>query len=165
MKILILSDTHRSLSNASDIIRRLRGKIDFVFHLGDHDSDAENLSYEFEYVPFEYISGNCDWGAHHPREKELMILGKKIFLCHGHNHGVKRGVNALEKLMMDKGYDIILFGHTHIPYLGKTGDKLIMNPGSIAKPRSEEGETYGIIEITQQGKIEGNIVKYQKRIN
>ena len=40
MKILVLSDTHAYLENARAVLARLQGKVDAVFHLGDHDDDA-----------------------------------------------------------------------------------------------------------------------------
>ena len=43
MKILVLSDTHAYLENARAVLARLQGKVDAVFHLGDHDDDAVAL--------------------------------------------------------------------------------------------------------------------------
>lgn len=43
MKLLILSDTHRSLGFAYDAIEKEHS--DAVVHLGDHLTDAEDLSF------------------------------------------------------------------------------------------------------------------------
>lgn len=43
MKLLILSDTHRSLGFAYDAIEKEHP--DAVVHLGDHLTDAEDLSF------------------------------------------------------------------------------------------------------------------------
>ena len=55
MKILVLSDTHAYLENARAVLARLQGKVDAVFHLGDHDDDAVALQQEFPKLNIEHI--------------------------------------------------------------------------------------------------------------
>ncbi len=49
--------------------------------------------------------------------------------------------------------DILLFGHTHVPYTAYDDGMYIMNPGSIGYTG-----TYGIVDITPSG-IMTNIIK------
>ena len=58
MKLLVLSDTHRSLGFAYDAIEKERP--DAVLHLGDHLTDAEELSFACQEPDFYYVPGNCD---------------------------------------------------------------------------------------------------------
>ena len=46
MKLLILSDTHRSLGFACEAIEKEAP--DAVIHLGDHLGDAEDLSFAYQ---------------------------------------------------------------------------------------------------------------------
>ena len=36
-------------------LRGCKGKVDAVFHLGDHDDDAVALQQEFPKLPFHYV--------------------------------------------------------------------------------------------------------------
>lgn len=64
----------------------------------------------------------------------------------------------------ERNADIIIFGHTHVPYLEIGRDMAVMNPGSLTYPR-QEGRlpSYIILEIDENGKISGEI-KYIKKI-
>ena len=46
MKLLVFSDSHGWLENARNVLRRIGGRMDMVCHLGDYDSDAEELQKE-----------------------------------------------------------------------------------------------------------------------
>ena len=70
-----------------DVIRR--EKPDYVFHLGDHDSDAEDLRREFTMLPISGVRGNCDWHSDAPLTLTVLLGGHRFFLCHGHTYGVK----------------------------------------------------------------------------
>ena len=52
--------------------------------------------------------------------------------------------------------DVVMFGHTHVPYLEKTDDLILLNPGSISKPRTRMSQfpTYTVMEIREDGKID-----------
>ena len=87
--------------------------------------------------PLYYVYGNCDVegfckGFSH--EKTFEAFGKTIFIHHGHK--------AWQ--MTDKA-DIIIQGHTHLPQLEEKGNRIFMNPGSIALPRNSLA-TYGILD-------------------
>ena len=56
------------------------------------------------------------------------------------------------------GADILIFGHTHIPYLEKEEDVILLNPGSLALPKQQppqatlaviKGETIKIITLNE----------------
>ncbi len=137
--ILIISDTHKNISNAIDVI--VRKTPDYVFHLGDLADDADELKHIFPEKEIIGVCGNCDWSSftNEPDERMLDIDGVKILMCHGHKYNVKNGVSQYACIARDKGADIALFGHTHIPLLDNMGDVLLLNPGTV--------NTYGWIEI------------------
>ena len=88
MKILVLSDTHAYLENARAVLAQLQGKVDAVFHLGDHDDDAVALQQEFPKLPFHYVKGNNDYRVDTPSQKLVRLGGKTLLLTHGHKQRV-----------------------------------------------------------------------------
>lgn len=138
-KILVISDTHKNISNAIDVISR--EKPDYVLHLGDHADDADELKHIFPEADVIGVCGNCDWASFYsaPLERMLDIDGVKILMCHGHTYSVKQGIGGYVAAATVKGAHIALFGHTHKPMLENNGNMIIMNPGTVS--------TYGIIEI------------------
>ena len=93
MKLLILSDTHRSLGFACEAIEKEAP--DAVIHLGDHLGDAEDLSFAYQDPDFYYVPGNCDYAPTVPQMLTLEFDGVRIFATHGHLFGVKRELTAL----------------------------------------------------------------------
>ena len=138
-KIIVISDTHKNISNAIDIISRHNP--DYVLHLGDHADDADEIRYIFPETDVIGVCGNCDWSSltNAPVERMIDIDGVKILMCHGHTYSVKQGIGGYVAAATVKGAHIALFGHTHIPMLENTGRMIIMNPGTV--------RTYGMIEI------------------
>lgn len=141
MKILVLSDSHRNLPPMETAV--LTEKPDQIIHLGDHESDAENLSRFFPQIPVCSVAGNCDMFAYGPRYKLVTFAGKKLFLTHGHFYGVKMGLEHLVNTALTAGADACLFGHTHRPYYAQAEGMLVINPGSVGMG----ARTYGVLTI------------------
>ena len=150
-KILIISDTHKNISNAVDIIEV--HKPDYVLHLGDHIDDADDLKHIFPRTEVIGVCGNCDWATSlmSPTERMLDIGGVKVFMCHGHTYSVKSGIEHFVSVARGKGAGIALYGHTHIPLLDNRGDIIVMNPGTV--------NTYGLIEI-KNGKADARMCAF-----
>ncbi len=159
MKIGVLSDSH---GNRNSLIKALKkmGKVDVIFHLGDFVKDSEHIG-NFHQGHIYVVGGNCDCfvNANAPSELEVDIGGKKVFATHGHKYRVKNGLNTLYYKGIEIGADIILFGHTHNSQIIKVDDMVMMNPGSISRPRNAQRSTYGIIEI-ENGNIKPGIFEF-----
>ena len=153
VKYLVISDTHNFISNAVELIEKL--KPDYCIHLGDMIQDCEELEYIFPRQKFIFVKGNNDWAKNsmYPDDRFFELEGKKFFLCHGHKFHVKSGTDYLKSHAKSLGADIVLFGHTHVRHLECDGDMFIMNPGSISG--------YGIINI-ENGRVTTQIKKYEK---
>ena len=104
MKLLILSDTHRSLGFACEAIEKEAP--DAVIHLGDHLGDAEDLSFAYQDPDFYYVPGNCDYAPTVPQMLTLEFDGVRIFATHGHLFGVKRELTALADAARERGAQI-----------------------------------------------------------
>ncbi len=153
MKIGIISDSHGKRTALAKAINRL-GKVDIIFHLGDLYTDAIYIENTFN-LHTVYVRGNCDFSQEADIFKEIELNGKRFFLTHGHMYRVKWGIQYLQQAASGGKYDIVLFGHTHIPQVFFDRGVLFMNPGSSADPRAGKKPTVGTIEI-----LHGRIVPY-----
>ena len=108
MKILVLSDTHAYLENARAVLARLQGKVDAVFHLGDHDDDAVALQQEFPKLPFHYVKGNNDYRVDTPSQKLVRLGGKTLLLTHGHKQRVYWNYDTISYWAEEQGADVVL---------------------------------------------------------
>jgi putative phosphoesterase len=148
MKIIVFSDSHRDVDTM--IIATNYEKPDMIIHLGDYVGDAIKLREAFPDIPIKMVKGNGDITTHYKNEEILVINGKKILLTHGHRHSVKMGVSRLVTYGLYSEADIILFGHTHFPYLQQYNDAWVMNPGRSVNIPGINGKTsYGLVTFKE----------------
>ena len=153
MKVLIVSDTHRKDDNLERIIEE-EAPFDMLIHLGD----AEGSEYLIEDwvdkdCQLEMVKGNNDFFSDLPREEEIDIGGYKAFITHGHPYYVSLDSEYIREEGAARKVDIVMFGHTHRPYLKKFGDITVLNPGSLAFPRQEGRKgSFMILEMDENGK-------------
>ncbi len=143
IRIIVFSDTHKCIEPCIQAINNIKD-IDMIIHAGDHWSDARELESIFPDIPVKYVKGNCDF-AMAPIEELVEVRDKKIFITHGHMYNVKQEherYETIKKRGIELSADIVVFGHTHIPYNENSGKITIINPGSVKYTRN-----YGIIEI------------------
>ena len=156
MRILIVSDTHGRHGNLDAALEK-EGKIDMVLHLGD----IEDEEYYFEAIaewPYHIVSGNNDYFSRLPKEKEIQIGKYKIWMTHGHNYYVSMNTQRIRDAARARSVDIVMFGHTHRPYLDVTEKPIVLNPGSISYPRQEGRQaSYIIMEIGPDGEAKFQI--------
>ena len=146
MKLLVMSDSHR-------IMKHMRYAVDIaapdaIIHLGDHISDALELSRQFPLITFYMVNGNCDVHSAGKNELLLELGGAVVFVTHGHKYGVKTGQSALINAARDKGATLALFGHTHKALLEQApGGLWVMNPGQMMRHDSIVPASYGVVTI------------------
>lgn len=153
MRILIVSDTHRRHAGFDEALE-IAGRIDCLIHLGD----VEGGEYYIEQragCPCYIVAGNNDFFSSLPREQELILEGKRIFITHGHGYYVSMGPERLIEEARERKADVVMFGHTHKPYLERLDDLIVLNPGSLSYPRQEGRQpSFMIMEIKKSGEIE-----------
>ena len=159
MKILVLSDTHSYLDNARAVLKRIGGKMDMVFHLGDHDADALELQREFPALPFHYVKGNNDYLIDTPATKMVRAGGKAFLLTHGHKQRVHWNPDSIAYWAEEQGADVVVFGHTHMPVCDDDGRVMLFNPGSLSLPRGGSMPSFGVLSV-ENGRVEGAIMEY-----
>ena len=137
MKLLVLSDSHSGRSFMRLCIEKI--KPDAIVHVGDYESDGEVVQSENPGVPFYQVPGNCDYGfgSVFSAIRIENIGGIRVFMTHGHRHGVKSGTERLIADGRSEEAQLILYGHTHIPDCHpEPGGIWVVNPGSC---RSYDG--------------------------
>ena len=83
VRIVAVSDTHGRLSPLERVAERVRD-CDLLVHLGDGVAEAHELQLFYPDRRIVCVRGNGDWSSAEPETKELIIGGKRLFLCHGH---------------------------------------------------------------------------------
>ena len=150
MKILVVSDTHGRHENLEEIMRQA-GRIDAMIHLGDAEGCEEYIR-ELAGCPLSIVAGNNDFFSDLDREEELQIGKYKVLITHGHYYYVAMGLEDLRKEALGRGMDIVMFGHTHRPYLNSSKGVTMLNPGRVSYPRQEGHKpSYALMEIDEEG--------------
>lgn len=159
MRIVVLSDTHMPRT-ASDLPRGVYEEIvksDMIIHAGDF-VEIEILKKIRELKPVKAVCGNMDSQAirNELKAKEIIEAGKfKIGLIHG--YGAPAGL--VDTVASEfTGVDAVVFGHTHSPVNMLKDGVLFFNPGSPTDTVFAKVNSFGILEITDDG-INGKIIK------
>ena len=139
MKILIVSDTHGRHS-AFDKALKEAGKIDALVHLGDTEGGEDYIEAVCG-CPAYVLAGNNDFFSDNLREMEVVFGTKKAFMTHGHYYYVSLGPERIIEEGKMRNADIVMFGHTHKPFLEMIDGMIVLNPGSLSYPRQENGSS------------------------
>ena len=146
MKILIVSDTHGRHS-AFDKALKEAGKIDALVHLGDTEGGEDYIEAVCG-CPAYVLAGNNDFFSDNLREMEVVFGTKKAFMTHGHYYYVSLGPERIIEEGKMRNADIVMFGHTHKPFLEMIDGMIVLNPGSLSYPRQEGRKgSYIMMEI------------------
>ena len=148
MKILVISDTHRN----TDMFRKAldnHPEIEHIFHLGDLNSDVEQVRNSYPNKKFYCVCGNNDFISEYAQTGIQVLGGRTIYYTHGHLQRVHSNLSTLVSQAKQYNADIVLFGHTHVALAEQIDGVHIFNPGSASRPRQGE-KSYGIIELGEE---------------
>jgi putative phosphoesterase len=86
------------------------------------------------------------------KDATLTFNSKTIRFVHGNtriiNEYLKENSKEADEVMSDLVEDILVCGYTHIPYAKYYGEKLLINAGSVGKPKTNNpNANYIIIDI------------------
>ncbi|MBR6329667.1 MAG: metallophosphoesterase [Lachnospiraceae bacterium] len=161
MKILVMSDSHRDNIKMRQVIERER-PFDMVIHCGDIEG-GEYFLERLADCTVKIVSGNNDFFSDLDSELEFTVMDRRFWVTHGHYYYVSMSPERIEHEAVSRGVDVVLFGHTHRPYIHESRGVLAINPGSVAFPR-QEGRipTYAVMEIDEDGRIKAEIRELSK---
>ncbi len=151
MRIGIISDTHRFTAAIDKAIPYLK-YCDLIVHAGDNIDDSYYIEAATD-VPVVAVKGNCDFYSDPGKDEEIfMVEDKKVFVCHGHNYGIKYTLCDLLEKALDSDIDIVIFGHSHVPCYEEREGVIFINPGSTSLPRGGSSKGLGILDV-EDGEI------------
>ncbi len=163
MRIGVLSDTHLVSPNPrlEYILEELLGSDDIVLHAGDIVSGK--VLDRLEERGVLAVCGNMDdseVARAVPQIRIIPVAGIRIALIHG--WGGKRGLEErLATRLKPDNPDIIVYGHSHVPYWGEVQGTMMFNPGAVSSPYADGG-TVGRIEIVD-GKVDATFLTIDGR--
>jgi putative phosphoesterase len=150
--LLVISDTHGSTESLTAVLHwaqrhRQAGALAF---LGDGAGDlSQALAWTRFEAPWMAVQGNGDYDARLPSSGILDFAGRRFFLTHGHRYALSDGFGVLAAAAKSQGAGAALFGHTHFPFWEEYGGLLLLNPGSLGRPRSAVGSSFATIECPE----------------
>ena len=142
-RIAVVSDSHGQIENLSQFADRL-GQVDALYHLGDHAEDAKEIAARLN-CGYVAVRGNCDPFSPAPLTDTVDWHGKRILLMHGLT---VMGRLHLLYAAKEANANAVLFGHSHVPSIETVEDVLLLNPGSLSRPRTVKGPSVAVIELS-----------------
>lgn len=158
----VISDTHGDVV-AWEKALEVFGPVDLIVHAGDvlyHGPRnplvqgyrppelAERIN--SSPVPVLIARGNCDAEVDQlvlewPIQSSMVLVQTphlRLIASHGHRW------DKVEMVELARRYraDVFVFGHTHVPVLEEVEGIILLNPGSPALPKGQEGPTVGLIQ-------------------
>ena len=156
MRILVISDTHGELKNLKRILKE-DNEFDLCVHLGDYENSKADIM-QLLNCSVEFVQGNNDYDYGEAKEKLIDIGGYKVFMTHGHRYRLFMGVTNLLYAAQERQADIVMFGHVHSPCVENYGDILVINPGSLSRPRQANRKpSYIIMTIDEYDDVDFEI--------
>jgi len=152
MKIVVVSDTHmpRMAKTLPERLRRELKGADAIIHAGDWTkmSVYEQLA---AYAPVHGVIGNNDGEELASRFANRLLLelgGFRFGVVHGHGAAKRSSTeaNAIEAFH-GTPIDVLVYGHSHIPVLKRSGGLLVFNPGSPTDKRRQSLYSFGVFAI------------------
>lgn len=148
--IFVLSDTHvpeRMTKLPQKFLDQIKSD-DIIFHAGDFVR-WEVFQKLKSLAMLHAVFGNMDdakIGRILPQKKVVEVQGKKIGLCHGSGSPFRLGERVYREF--EERCDVLIFGHSHVPYNRKIDHTLLFNPGSLSGNMTPPFvATYGVLTI------------------
>ncbi len=118
MKIAVISDIHGNI----------------------YALNAQNAGRSLMWTIENTTDNNKEYLRKLPTEMTLKIGERELVFVHGSprriNEYLKEQSNEAREVMKDFEKDILVCGHTHIPYYKLYKEKVLINSGSVGKPKT-----------------------------
>ncbi|KAJ51772.1 putative phosphoesterase [Clostridium tetanomorphum] len=158
----------------NEVIERIRKK-NILSIKGNYDAsvidnkfsyirDTEINKFSLPYAVSAIRKENMEYLKTLPNELTLKFEDKTIIFVHGSpesiNEYLKEDSNEVKEVMKKFKGDILVCAHTHIPYMKKYGEKIIINDGSVGKPKiGRPNSTYVILNIEKNKEIKAEFIE------
>jgi putative phosphoesterase len=157
---LILADTHvpRFRPELPQSLGPYLDACDVILHAGDV-TDPAVLDGLAAHAPVLAVRGNADgadlaaWGA--PERLETRIGGVPVAMVH--DAGPSRGRPARLARWFPRA-ELVVYGHSHIPFVERDGPRLLVNPGSPTWKRRQPHPTAAIARL-EPGSVSAALIE------
>jgi hypothetical protein len=161
VRVALLSDTHspRHWKRCPTSVARVLDGADAILHAGDVCL-AETLDELAEFAPVYAVRGNNDgadvaaWGA--PETLQLALGGVQVAVIH--DSGSAKG-RAARLARAFPTADLVVFGHSHIPWDETVGTQRAVNPGSPTDRRRQPHATMAELLIRDDAAFDVRLIE------
>lgn len=161
LRVAVLADTHapRFWKAVPAAVAAQLEHVDLILHAGDVCT-PDVLDELAAYAPVHVVLGNNDgpdvaaWGA--PEALELDLDGLRVAMIH--ISGDKSGRAARMRRRFPDA-DLVVFGHSHIPWDTEQDGQRLFNPGSPTDKRRQPHGTMGRLVIDDGTLVSAEIVR------
>lgn len=154
-KIIVVQGNHDKFIGESTLVTQ-----EDLENISDEDIQSNASSY---FTNWNITDDNRKYLSNLPKNLTMDCDGLKIIIVHGSPRAIDEYLyedeESLKSLLEFIDEDIIICGHTHIPYHFNFNNKHIINVGSVGKPKhGSPMSTYVIVEIINK-KVSCEIVQ------
>ena len=142
----VIADTHipRSAKALPEALLPHLERADLILHAGDL-MDPTLLEDLAAYAAVRAVRGNLDPPeARLPETLQFEFGGVTIAMIH--DSGRKQGRHNRMRRRYP-GARVVVFGHSHIPWLEDEGGLLLLNPGSPTNRRRQPEHTFALLRV------------------
>lgn len=155
VRLAVVSDTH-SQPHGNTAERLAELDPDAILHGGDI-GDLSVLDALGKVAPVYAVRGNIDTHARDLPDVLTIDVGSlRILLTHIAVYGPKIR-SEVARMAKAEGAQLIVCGHSHVPFIGRDQGLTVFNPGSIGPRRFALPIVLGKIEISPSGVKLGHI--------
>jgi putative phosphoesterase len=159
LRVAIVADTH-SQPHPNTLRELAALRPDAILHAGDI-GDLHVLDDLATVAPVLAIRGNIDTRAH--ALPDILVLdveggarSQRILLLHIGVYGPKLRADVA-RLARAEGASLVVCGHSHVPFIGREGNLIVFNPGSVGPRRFHLPIVFGTMDVTPAGIRLGHI--------
>lgn len=143
---VVLADTHiprRAKALPDGLLPHLQ-RADLILHAGDL-MDLRLLDELAAYAPVRAVRGNLDPPDDRlPETREFEFGGVGVAMIH--DSGTKKGRRNRMRRRFPEAR-IVVFGHSHIPWLEDEDGLMLLNPGSPTDKRWQPDYTFALLRV------------------
>jgi uncharacterized protein len=149
VRLAVVSDTH-SQPHAATAERLRELAPDAILHGGDI-GDLAVLTDLQQIAPVYAVRGNIDTHARDVPDVRILDVGElRILLTHIAVYGPKLRAEVAKQAAAEKA-QLVVCGHSHVPFIGIDRGITVFNPGSVGPKRFALPIVFGTIDITPSG--------------
>ena len=128
-------------------ISKLFEGVEAIIHAGDIGK-LEIISHLEQIAPVFAVEGNNDWFNQFPTESIQELAGHTVLIRH--IFGELHQLQAADRSLLDRVRpDVVVFGHSHRPYVERLGRTMLFNPGSAGPKRFSLPRTVGLLSLSE----------------